>query len=601
MELFLLSFAKKRLTFIYHLFLFQFMTSWMSKIFRILPDLKKGLFKSVLISLFYEIFRFIPIVMIKVIVDYLSAGKDNLTMLAYFIGGVLASFLILNVIDYFAKGRQFNWMIGYETSILKKAKQKLLELHLGYHESYNTGAQVSKITKGTHRLMELLWFTFEEFIPTIVQLTFTFVLLFYEQYILALIFLVFTPLILYITTQASKKVQPYRKLYHQKYDEAVGELGESLLNISTVKDYAQEKEQLKKFTNLLDEYRHNAVFRWNYSTSILKWRDFLISLGRVITLGVATFMVLKGHITIGTLVMVYSLTERAFVSTFRIGRLYNYLEDAMESINRLADLLQEESVVKDAHHALKVDHLRGEIDFNDVSFSYGKGGEVLRDVNLHLPARKVVAIVGRSGSGKTSLVKLLLRNYDVTSGGVFVDGKNIKTLRLNDYKRRIAVVSQSVEIFNRTVLENITFGTPGASRQQVLAAAKEAHAHEFILQFASGYDTLVGEKGVRLSGGQKQRISIARALLKNPDIFVFDEATSSLDSESEGYIQKSIFSIAKKKTTIIIAHRLSTIRSADLIIVMDNGKVVEQGTYSELVGKKGYFAKMVRLQGMLRE
>ncbi len=570
--------------------------SWLRKILQVVPEIKAGIGKGIVIAALYEGIKIIPIIIIKHIIDYFVTNQSNTVQLIYFIGGVLLAYVVLEIIDYFSEKASFKWTIRYETTLLRKAKKKLLELHLGYHESFNTGAQVSKITKGTHKLTELVYFTFEEFIPTTIQLVITLSLLFYEQWVLALLFALFTPLILLVTLHASKKVQPYRKKYHQKYDEAVGELGESLLNITTVKDYVQEQRQFRKFNVLLGEYIANAQKRWEIGSSIFLWRNLLISIGRVLTLAVAAYLVLKGTLSAGSLVLVYTLTERAFLATQRIGRLYNYLGDAMESINRLTSLLQEQAEVKNYPGALSVSKLQGQVEFKDLTFSYSSGNPVLSAVNLGIKPRQIVALVGRSGSGKTTMAKLVLRNYDVAQGAVLVDGKNIKQYKIEDYKKRIAVVSQNVEIFNRTALENILFANPLATKRQAIAAAKKAHAHEFILGFSQGYDTLVGEKGVRLSGGQKQRISIARALLKNPDIYIFDEATSSLDTESEQYIQKSIFSIAGKKTTIIIAHRLSTIRKADLIVVMDKGKIVEQGTYDELWQKQGAFWKMIQLQ-----
>jgi len=576
---------------------------WARKILHIVPEIKAGVAKGMALAFLYETIRFIPIIIIKLLVDYFVTSQSTTVKLAYFILGIFAAYLILEIIDHFSQQARYRWILHYETTILRKAKKKLLELHLGYHESFNTGAQVSKITKGAHKLTELIWFAFEEFIPTLMQLIITVALLLYEQWLLALLFAVFTPLIMLITVYASKRVQPYRKRYHQNYDEAVGELGESLLNIATVKDYVQEKQQFQKFNRLLGAYAYNAGARWKVALSILLWRDLLITMGRVLTLGAAAYLVVEGTLTPGSLVLVYTLTERAFLATYRIGRLYNYLEDAMESINRLTTLLQEQPMVKDHPGAVPVSTLQGSIDFKDVTFSYGTGAPVLKQINLQIKPQLIVAVVGRSGSGKTTLAKLLLRNYDVSTGAIAVDGKNIQQYKLQGYKQRVAVVSQTVEIFNRTVLENILFANPKATVSQAIATAKKAYAHRFIMEFPQKYGTLVGEKGVRLSGGQKQRLSIARALLKNPDIYVFDEATSSLDTESEQYIQKSIFSIAGKKTTIIIAHRLSTIKQADLIVVMDQGRIKEQGTYAELLKKKGLFAKMIELQNIaeLRE
>ena len=566
------------------------------KIFAIVPEVKSGLRKGLLISLVFELVKFIPIIFIKLVVDELVSGQSSTTKVIYFVCGIFLVYLILTIIDYFAKKAEFHWMIEYETAILRRAKHKLLELHLGFHESFSTGEQVSKIVKGAQKMAELMWFTFNEFLPTIVQLVLTVILLFYEQWILALIFTLFMPVILIITFNTYQKLQPYRRKHHQKYDEAVGELGESLMNISTVKDYVQENEQYKKFNLILDDYTSNANLRGDYQQAKLLWRDLSIGIGRALTLGIAAWMVFQGTLSPGSLVLVYTLTERAFLSVFRIGRLYSYLEDAMESINRIASLLKSEPQIKDLPGAKSIHSLDGNIKFVNVNFSYGKNVSVLKEIQLKIKPKQVVALVGRSGSGKSTIAKLLLRNYNLTDGKILVDGKNIQDYKIADYKKRIAVVSQNVEIFNRTVLENILFANPHATKPQALTAAKKAYAHNFIKEFPQGYDTIVGEKGIRLSGGQKQRLSIARALLLNPDIFIFDEATSSLDTESEQYIQKSIFSISKKKTTIIIAHRLSTIKHADLIIVLDQGRVVEQGTYQELLNKKGCFAKMIALQ-----
>src|SRR3989344_3205142 len=550
----------------------------LSKILRIVPEAKHGLTVSLGIGLVYEIVKFVPVILIKIIVDSLIEGS-TIKALSYLVGGIFLSYIVLTIIDFVAKRLQFTWTHEYDAAILRKAKKKLLEMHLSFHESYNTGEQVAKITKGAHKLSELIWFAFNEFIPTSIQLILTVILLIYEQWILAFIFGIFLPIVTWLSIYASKKVQPYRERHHKNYDQAIGELGESLFNIATIKDYVQEKKQLTLFNALLAKYLVNAKLRNYYAQTILFWRDMLISIGRILTLGVAVYMVLKGIISPGSLVLVYSLTERAFLSTYRIGRLYYYLEDALESINRLAKLFEEQPLIVDAPGAEKTKTLQGKIEFKDATFAYRNEKPILHNINLIIAPRQVAALVGRSGEGN-----------------ILIDGRDIRSYKLEDYKRRIAVVSQNVEIFNRSALENIIIAKPKASRSEIIAAAKKANAHDFIMQLPQGYDTIVGEKGVRLSGGQKQRLSIARALLADPDIYIFDEATSSLDSESEQLIQQSIFNIAGKKTTIIIAHRLSTIRHADVIVVMDDGKIIEKGTYLALIKKQGAFAKMIQLQ-----
>ena len=572
--------------------------SLFSKIIIIIPKIKEDIIKIIGITFLYEAIKYIPIILIKYIIDYLVQGHQELTTLVYFIIAIFISYAVLTIMDFFLKRVEFRWIIKYETSILEQAKKKLLELHHSFHEKYNSGAQVSKITKGTHKLSELSWFLFNEFIPTLVQLLITFILLLYEQWLLALIFCIFIPIIISITLYASRKVQPYRQLYHQKFEEAIGELGESITNISTVKDYGQEKHQFEKFNAILEQYKDIGIKRWDYTESKFFWRDLFINFGRVLTLAITASMVLKGTMSAGSLVLIYTLTERAFTSSHRIGRLYSYLEDAMESINRLANLIEEKSLVKDNPKAKSINQLQGNIEFNAVSFSYDSQKPVLKNISFSIKPKQIVAFVGRSGSGKTTIIKLLLRHYDITRGKILIDHQELKSYRLSDYKKRIAIVSQNVEIFNRSILENIRFANPKATREEVIQAAKKSHAHEFIKEFPEQYNTIVGEKGVKLSGGQKQRLSIARSFLKDPDIYIFDEATSSLDSQSEQYIQKSIFEVAGRKTTIIIAHRLSTIKKADLIIVLDKGEIKEQGTYSKLIKENGLFAKMIKLQNI---
>src|SRR3989344_7999485 len=384
---------------------------WAQKILQIVPEIKNGIKKGIFLTFLYELIKFIPIVLIKYIIDYFIAGGTDLQKLAFLIIGILVAYLTLQLIDNFSQKARQKWILHYETTILRKAKKKLLELHLGYHESLNTGAQVSKITKGAHKLTELIWFIFEEFIPTLSQLVITLSLLLYEQWILAAIFAFFIPIILLITIYASRKIQPYREKYHRKYEEAIGELGESLLNITSVKDYVQEKRQFLRFNHSLQEYSTNALLRWKVSLSILFYRDLFINLGRALTLATAAYLVIEGTLSPGSLVLVYTLIERAFLGTHRIGRLYNYLEDAMESINRLTALLQEQPTIKNDPQALSIQKLAGEIDFRDVTFSYGSKFEVLKDLNLHINPKQVVALVGKSGSGKTTIAKHLFWVY----------------------------------------------------------------------------------------------------------------------------------------------------------------------------------------------
>jgi ABC-type multidrug transport system fused ATPase/permease subunit len=570
----------------------------LSRILKIVPEVKQGLTKSIFITIVYEAIKLIPVILIKLLVDSVVEESSNFSLIIWIVLGMLGVYLFSNIFDYFSEKWAHKQLLVYETGILKKAQKKLLELHMGYHEKHNTGVHISRVNRGATKLTELIWFTFSEFIPTIVQLILTTILLIYEEWTIAIIFLIFSSIIFVIINNTAKKVQPLRKIYHKKNEQAFGEMSQSLNNIATVKDYAQEKKEFSTYSSLLNQFKNASIKRENFEMSRILTRDLVITAGRIITLFVASYFVLEGRVSPGSLILIYTLSEKAFISVFRLGRIYTHVGDSIESIHRLSDLLDKKALIKDKNNPSRSNKLKGKIEFRDVGFYYTKNVPILKRINLTIEPKKVIALVGKSGGGKSSIIKLLMRQYDVTMGSVLVDGIDVRDYHSEDFRKRIAIVSQNVEIFNRSIKDNIAFSNPKASLSQVKKAAKLAHAHEFIKDLPQNYNTIVGKSGIKLSGGQKQRLSIARALLSNPDILIFDEATSSLDSESEKLIQKAIFSIAGQKTMILIAHRLSTIEHADEIIVLGKGKILEQGNFRKLMKKRGIFYEMVSLQKM---
>ena len=323
-----------------------------------------------------------------------------------------------------------------------------------------------------------------------------------------------------------------------------------------------------------------------------------MGLGRGIFMLFGIFLVIKGQISVGTLVFVITLSEKVFGALSRAYRLYDRFAEGSEGINRLAILLNTESKIKN-NGKLKLKKVEGGIVFKDVNFSYQESGLVLRDFNLNIPADSLTALVGPSGGGKTTIVKLIFRHFDPAFGQILLDGHNLKDIDLFNLRKFLAIVPQEVEIFNSSILENINYANKKASRAETEAAAKIANASEFIDKLPDKYETIVGERGIKLSGGQRQRIGIARAILANPKVLVFDEATSNLDTESEKLIQDAIFKIAKNKTIIIIAHRLSTVKMCDKIAVIEDGQVVEEGMHLQLLNKKdGLYKKLSTLQSL---
>ncbi|MCB0336099.1 MAG: ABC transporter ATP-binding protein [Bdellovibrionales bacterium] len=575
---------------------------WISKLNQILPQLKTIIGRAIGFVVTLELIKLAPPYLMKLVIDGLLLPEVSLVYVYGLVGGILVLSLLGTMVEdlyiLFTAMSVFN----VETSILKKGHAKLLSLDLRHHESHPSGESVQLMNKGSSRLAELVWFVNDQFLGAFFQIIFTSILLLYVHFWCGMVFVLFMPLVLIQVHRSGKKVQPYRNEYHAKFREASWEMNQSLINVRTVKDFVQEAKERNKYDSLLNRYIDLAQIRIKVEGDDTKIRDILLGIARFAVIIYAVYLVAKGEMTTGTLVLFATLSEKVIASLFRLGRLYNFLGDSMESIRQFCELFDQQPEIVEREDALRCDKLKGGIDFNAVSFSYDNNQRVLKDINLQVPANTVTALVGRSGSGKTTMIKLLGRHYDVSEGAISVDGVDIRDYKIADYRKQIAVVSQDIEVFDCSVAENIAYGID-ASQEVIEQAAKAAHAHEFIIRLPEGYRTRIGERGVKLSGGQKQRLGIARALVVSPAILVFDEATSSLDTESEREIQLALQKLSTSHTMIIIAHRLSTIEKADLIVVMDDGSIVESGNHLELNHQDGHFAYMKRLQdlGELRE
>lgn len=573
-----------------------------SILFQIIPQLKTILLKALCFALAIEALKIVPYYLLKDLVDELVLPNPSSSFLIYGVLGILAISLLVTLIEVnffsFSSASAFS----VEASILQRCHQKLLSLGLRFHETNPSGEIVHLLNKGGSRLLDLTWFMLDQFLGASIQIVLTCIVLIWIHPACGAFFLLFMPIVIYLVHQSSMQVQPLRKHYHAKHSEATWSMNQSILNIRTVKDFTREQFEHRRFSHMIGEYLDLANTRMRAENSHILWRDIVLGFARFGVLGYAVYLVTQGAMTPGTLFLFATLSEKVVASLYRLGRLYSYLGDSIESIQQFSDLLNEEPHVQDKETALPCDTLSGHIEITNLSFSYQIDMPVIQNISLDIPAKHMVALVGRSGSGKSSLAKLLCRHYDPTLGCIRVDGVDIRDYRLHEYRRHLAVVSQHVEIFDCSVAENIAYGLD-VDFQEIERAAGLAHALDFINDLPDGFHTQVGEKGVRLSGGQQQRIGIARALLIKPAILIFDEATSSLDTESEQLIQQAMLSIFKKQTMIVIAHRLSTILHADTIVVLDHGKVVESGSYQELMRKEGAFARMRELQnlGDLRE
>jgi len=479
-----------------------------------------------------------------------------------------------------------------------KIQEKLIYLSLSYHEKESTGNKLTKITNGIEKIINLLGNIFLEVLPVIVQLLITFITLFFVDWRFALSIILFAPLFIIITFKSNKAIHPLRKDRYKNYEKASGKMGEGIININTVKSFAQEEKEVKQYFSIRELIKNIGKKEWYTLLNFWIGRNLVIDLGRVSVLLIGVYSIFNNSITIGTLVFVMTLSERTYFSLYRLSRFYDRVEEGVVAVDRFLILLEEKQDIVNKENAFKAKNIKGDIEFKNVSFSYNDAKEkALKNINLKIKAGETLALVGPSGGGKTTTARMIYRHYDPQLGSVFLDGRDLQDYDLYSFRKLMAIVPQEVDIFNTSVEENIAYAKPTASKKEIIQASKIANAHEFIEKLADKYKTEVGERGVKLSGGQRQRIGIARAILSNPKILIFDEATSNLDSYSERLIQDAMDKITEDRTVIIIAHRLSTIKKADKIVVLENGEIVEQGNHTELSKKDGgLYAKLIKLQ-----
>jgi ATP-binding cassette, subfamily B, bacterial len=373
-------------------------------------------------------------------------------------------------------------------------------------------------------------------------------------------------------------------------------LSNNLSGITTIKSFTTEAFESEQVRQDSEAYRQSNRSAIALSAAFVPLIRILILIAFLVTLGGGGLLVVKGSLTVGTYSVLIYLIQRLLWPLTRLGDTLDQYQRAMASTQRVMNLLDTPLEIHSGAKQLPVALVKGEILFDGITFAYQNGQRVMENLTLKVPAGQTIAIVGSTGSGKSTLVKLLLRFYEIQSGQIWLDGISIDDLRLQDLRRAIGLVSQDVFLFHGTVRENIAYGRPDAASGDIFIAAKHAEAHEFIQQLPQGYDTIIGERGQKLSGGQRQRLAIARALLKDPPILILDEATSAVDNETEAAIQKSLEFITANRTTIAIAHRLSTIRYADCIYVMEQGKIVEQGKHEELLALGGIYAQLWNVQ-----
>ena len=404
------------------------------------------------------------------------------------------------------------------------------------------------------------------------------------------------PFIAWGSIAFQKKLEPYYADVRRKVGALNSRLSNNFSGITTIKSFTAEEVEYEKIRRESEEYRQSNRAAIRLSAAFTPLIRIVILVGFTATLLYGGIQTLGGELEVATYSLLVFMTQRLLWPLTRLGETLDLYQRAMASTRRVLDLLDTPIAIRSGERALPLESVKGRIEIRDITFAYNEREPVFRNFSLTIPAATTLAVVGPTGSGKSTLIKLLLRPYEVDGGEIRLDGVDIRELKLQDLRRGIGLVSQDIFLFHGTVAENIRYGRPDATESEVVAAAMIAEAHEFVEGLPKGYETIVGERGERLSGGQRQRISIARAVLKDPPILILDEATSAVDNETEGAIQRSMARIAVGRTTIIIAHRLSTIRHADRIIVLEDGRITEEGTHDELIDHEGLYHRLWDVQ-----
>lgn len=486
---------------------------------------------------------------------------------------------------------------GAARSISLQVFRHLHSLSLRFHLERQTGGMTRDIERGTRAVHSLISYSLYSIVPTLIEVGLVLTLL-AVKFDLWFAWITGGALVIYIVfsiTMTNWRTQ-FRKQMNEFDSTAHTKAIDSLLNYETVKYFNNEDYEARRYDESLERLRRASLKSQTTLSMLNTGQQVIIAIGLVLMLWRATEGVAAGRMTLGDLVMINAFMIQLYIPLNFLGVIYREIKQALTDLDKMFSLMEREREVDDAPGALPLAVTEGRIRFDHVSFAYEPSRPILHDLSFEIPPGKTVAVVGPSGAGKSTLARLLFRFYDIGAGSIQIDGQDIRQVTQASLRRAIGIVPQDTVLFNDTVAYNIGYGRSGATQAEIEAAARAARIHDFIAATPKGYDTMVGERGLKLSGGEKQRVAIARTLLKNPPIMIFDEATSALDSANERAIQAELQGVARNKTALLVAHRLSTVVDAHQILVMDQGRIVERGTHAELLARGGRYAEMWRLQ-----
>ncbi len=553
-----------------------------------------------------KIMDVVPEILIGVVIDVIVRGQGSFLAVQFGIADRWTQLLILTIANGFCW--IFESLFGYLSALTWRNLSQTIEheirvdlyghvqtLEVAWFEDTTSGGLLSILNDDINQLERFLDGGASSIIVLILNVILVGAVFYASSPLVTLFAFLPIPIIIFGSIQYQRSLKPR----YAKVREAVAELSSTintnLGGITTIKAFTAENREADRITKVSNDYREANVEAIKYSAAFVPLIRMVILSGFTCTLLIGGWLVLHSKMQVGIYSVLVFMTQRLLWPLTGLGETLDQYQRAMASVKRIFDLRSVEPTMPEGTKPL-IQPVRGEITLANVSFGYGDGVDILKGIKMDIPAGETHAIVGATGAGKSTVIRLLMRFHDPRSGQVFIDGQDIKKLSYTSLRNCMGYVSQDVFLFHGTVRENIAYGRPDATDQEIEEAAQSAEAHEFILALPEGYDTVVGERGQKLSGGQRQRLSLARAILRDPAILVLDEATSAVDNETEAAIQRSLAHVTKGRTSVVIAHRLSTVRDADRIWVLEAGQVTESGTHNELVLNNGLYAALWRVQ-----
>lgn len=563
------------------------------------PYWKRGLAAGICTIIAAGGTAYLPFV-IKDMVDQVLSEK-NTTMLNWIVLSIIVVFVIRGI-AYYGQSYLMNY-VGQRViiDIRKAVFEKLQRLSMSFYDKHKTGTIMSYVTNDVSALQSAMVDNVVEMITETVILVASIVMMIYLDWKLFLVTFATFPVVLFFIDSFGKRIRKSGSRIQEAAADITSVLQEVASSPRVIKSFVREGYEVERFDKEnMNNFRANMKYA-QLSSTLTPTIEFVAAVGVSIILWYGGNSVINGSITAGSLVAFLTYAVNISNPIKRLSRVIGNIQKALAAAQRVFDVLDLPEVIKNAPDAKALPKVKGDVRFNDVSFAYNENEEVLSHVSFEVKPGEMIAFVGPSGAGKSTVASLLPRFYDATNGSITIDGQDIRKVTLDSLREQVGIVPQETVLFNGSVYDNILYGCLDATREEVEAAAKAANAHDFIMQLPNGYETMLGDRGMNISGGQRQRISIARAILKNPQILILDEATSALDTESERVVQEALDRLMVGRTSFVIAHRLSTIKNADKIMVLEKGQLIEQGNHDELMAMDGLYAHLYKIQYRSKE